>query len=133
VVQRAFDDALRGGRVGDAVCVDHGFAAGRADLRHHRVGRRGAAAFACRRGTDVVDDDLRTVRGQREREVASDAAAGARDHHDLAFHELVHANGSALFIESAAILSQISLSRHVALAFRTRCFYRSRRIAPTIN
>ena len=45
-------------------------------------GRRAVAAGAVGVATEVVDDDLRTFRGEQQRVLAADAAPGTRDDRD---------------------------------------------------
>jgi hypothetical protein len=56
------------------------------DLVDHGLRGAGVLAFAGDRGADVIDDDLGALACHRQRDVAADAAAGARDDDDFALH-----------------------------------------------
>src|SRR5262249_45566011 len=54
-------------------------AAGLLDGVHHLACRRGIAASAVDAGADVVDDDLRSMRREQQRMLASKSPSGSRD------------------------------------------------------
>ena len=74
----------------DGVVGRRGLAALSADERRRLVGHGGAAARAARRRAEVVDHDLRALGGHEQGDGASDAAAGAGDHRDLAVQGVAH-------------------------------------------
>ena len=91
VLDRGLDHALGAGRIGDAVAVGHGLAAGRLDLVADLLGRRrAAAAFAVDRAAEVVDHDAGAFPGGQQRHLAADAAARAGDQHDLVLQHVGH-------------------------------------------
>ena len=83
-VDRVLDEAAGAGEVGDVLAVGDGLAARGLDLGDDLLRRRQVGALAGERAAEVVDDDLRAGRGERERVRAADAAPGAGDDRDLA-------------------------------------------------
>ena len=70
---------LRGAvEVGDRVVVRHGLAAERLDLLADLRGRVVVGAPAVERHADVVDDDVRALAREAQRELAPDAATRTR-------------------------------------------------------
>src|SRR5690348_16390023 len=72
VVDRRLDDAFGSLRIGDAVAVGDRRAAGFADLSHDLVGHAFIAAVTLRRTAQVVDDDLGTLAGGEQGNLATD-------------------------------------------------------------
>jgi hypothetical protein len=65
VVDGCLDDALGALRVGDAVAVGHGDAAGLLDLGHHLIGDLDVGALALGRAAEIVDHHLGALRRRR--------------------------------------------------------------------
>ena len=68
-------------------------AAGLGNFRHHFLRGRGVSTFAAYRGTDVVDHDFCAGCRHRQRELAPDAAARARDYDDFSLKHAVFLHG----------------------------------------
>ena len=76
------DDPARAVEVGDRVVVRHRLAAERLDLLAHLRGRVVFGALPVERHADVVDDDLRALAREAQRELAPDAASRSGDDRD---------------------------------------------------
>src|SRR6185437_1295152 len=88
-IERGLDDALGAGRLGHAVGIGDGGAAGGADLVHHLLCRAGVGiAFAVGAAAKVVDHHATTLAAGQERDLAADAAARAGNDDDLAVEAL---------------------------------------------
>ncbi len=91
-LHRGVDQALRAFPRRHTVSVGDGFAAHSFDLLDHLFGRRKVAAAAVDVAAEVVDDHLRTVRGQAQRVLPPDTPTGASDDGHAAFTESAHLN-----------------------------------------
>src|SRR5439155_10295161 len=87
-IDRGLDNPVGRFPLGDAVGVRDRRAAGGADLVDHLLRRAGVAAFAFHRGADIVHQHACAGGGEREREIAADAAARAGDERGFTFEEL---------------------------------------------
>ena len=91
VVERALDDLFRALRLGDALEVRDGLAAGLADFLDDLFGGLLArGALAVHRGAEVIDDDLRALMGGQDGHAPADAAACAGHYYDFAFQAASH-------------------------------------------
>ena len=81
---------LGGAEVGHAVVVGDRRAAAGADRGDHLVGDAGGGTAAVHVGSQVVDDDGRTLRGQQLRDGASDPAARTGDDRRAALQSVAH-------------------------------------------
>ena len=88
-LHRRVDQALGGVEVGDVVVVGDGLAAGRLDLGHDLLGRRGVGAGALGRSAEVVHHDLGALGGEQERVLPPDPPPCSGDDGHPAL-ELVH-------------------------------------------
>src|SRR5439155_23827764 len=91
-VECGLDDAAGAVEVGDAVVARHGLGPERRDLLAHRGGGVGLGSAAAHVAADVVDDDLRALAGECQRNAASDPPTGTGDDGDLPI-EHAHACG----------------------------------------
>ena len=89
-IERGLDDLAGGREVRDGVVARHGLGAERGDLLAHRRSRVGVRPAAAEVAADVVDDDLRALAPERQRDAAADTAPGAGDHRDLAREQRAH-------------------------------------------
>ena len=89
VVDRRLDDALGALRVGDAVAVRHGDAAGLVDLGDDLIGDRDVGALALGRAAEIVDHHLGALGGRQQRDLAADAPPRAGDDDHLPINALV--------------------------------------------
>src|SRR5688572_7869833 len=100
VVDGRLDDALRALRVGNAVAVGNGRAAGLADLVDHLVGDRLVRALALGGAAEIVDHHLAALGGGEHGDLPSDAAPCPGDDDDFAFNALCHEPLLNLFANS---------------------------------
>ncbi len=80
--------AARCGR--DRIGGDDGLATGRMDLVDHGVRGAGIAAVTGEAAAGIVDDDLRSARGEHQRVFASEPPAGTGDDGDAIVEAQVH-------------------------------------------
>ena len=76
--------------------MQHGGAAGFADLGHHAVGSRGVGAFTVGAAAQVVDHHLGAACGQCQSVLFAQATACARDNGDASCE--IHAHGLSLCV-----------------------------------
>src|SRR5690606_29972380 len=89
-LDRLVDHALGGFPVADVGAVDDGLAPHAPDLLDDLTGGAGAATGAVHLGTEVVDDDLRSLSGHHQRVLAADAPTGTGDDGDSSFEDSAH-------------------------------------------
>jgi hypothetical protein len=79
MVDRLLDHPFGTGRVRDVVAVGDGLAPGGEDLADDLLGRCAVRTGTVRPATQVVDHDLRTLRGEEQGMFAAYAAASSGD------------------------------------------------------
>ena len=117
-VDRGLHERPRAAPVGDVARVCHGFAAERADLVDDLLRRSGVAARSIGRDTQVVDDDPRTLTGERERMLPTDPAPRAGHDHNAAFADARHEIATTLPTLQARFLANVDIRDRPVLARR---------------
>src|SRR5215510_5986689 len=90
-IDRLLDHRLGPPSVADIMRIGDRLAAGLLDGVRHLACRRGIAASAVDAGTDVVDNDLRSMRREQQRMLASKSPSGSRDDGYPTFTQATHA------------------------------------------
>jgi hypothetical protein len=89
-VDRLFDHRLDRGEIGDRRAIGDRLAASRLDLGDDCLRSRRRTAGAVARTAEIVDDELRAARGEREGVLAAEAIAGTGDDGNAIFERNHH-------------------------------------------
>src|SRR5262245_625884 len=102
VVDSGLDDALGALRIGDAVAVGNGDAAGLSDLAHHLIGDLDVRALALGGAAEIVHHHLASLGGGEQSDLTPDTSPGAGDDDDFSINALGHVVAShSLWVKPA--------------------------------
>src|SRR5262245_22768197 len=103
VVDSGLDDALGAVRIGDAVAVGNGNAAGLPDLAHHLIGDLDVRTLALGGAAEIVHHHLASLGGGEQSDLTPDTPPGAGDDDDFSINALGHVVAShSLWVKPSA-------------------------------